>query len=342
MQDLVDELDLELVHALQLNPRASWTALARALGIDPVTVARRWERLRGAGLAWTSCVPGPVTRGSILRMLYVELECEPGGLDAAIEHLAAQPHVIFLHHTTGSRSLLAAVAVADLPAASAYTRQLLDHTPGVRAQHAELLLTTYGEASRWRLGTLEPAQQQTLRTEPAVPDEQLLQPDATDQRLIRALIDDARLPVTELADRIGVSEPTARRRLNRLIGAGRVRLRCEIAQPVSGWPVTAVLWCRLPPAQLDATARSVAGLPEIRLSIGLTGPDNLMLIAWLRDPAQLPELEATLATRFPQLAVSRHALALRTVKHLGRLLNGQGLAASSVPVDIWQPESGGS
>lgn len=48
----LSELDLALVNALQISPRAPWTELAKALDIDAATVARRWERLRTAGHAW--------------------------------------------------------------------------------------------------------------------------------------------------------------------------------------------------------------------------------------------------------------------------------------------------
>ncbi|MGW2485665.1 AsnC family transcriptional regulator [Streptomyces sp. NPDC001606] len=246
-------------------------------------------------------------------------------------------HVIYLHHLTGTRSLLATVAVADLASSSAYLRRELDVVPGVRAHHAELLVTTYGEASRWRLGTLEPAQRETVIGDTAARDEPVRPLDERDEQLIRTLTTDARLPNTELATRLGVSEPTARRRLGRLLSEGRMRMRCEIAQSVSGWPVTAVLRCRVPAARLDSVARSVAALPEIRLSVGLTGPENLHLIAWLRDASGLPALEASLATRFPELTVVRSAVSLRTLKHMGRLLDERGLAVGSTPMDIWRP-----
>ncbi|MFE5097537.1 AsnC family protein [Streptomyces sp. NPDC056638] len=51
-------MDLALVNALQLRPRASWTELAPPLGVTAGTLARRWERLTGEGLAWASAVPG--------------------------------------------------------------------------------------------------------------------------------------------------------------------------------------------------------------------------------------------------------------------------------------------
>ncbi|WP_241196675.1 AsnC family protein, partial [Streptomyces sp. ADI95-17] len=40
------ELDLALVDALQAAPRAPWSRIGRALGVDATTAARRWERLR--------------------------------------------------------------------------------------------------------------------------------------------------------------------------------------------------------------------------------------------------------------------------------------------------------
>ena len=49
-----DELDLAIVNCLQLQPRASWTLVGEALDVDPVTVARRWQRLSSAGIAWVS------------------------------------------------------------------------------------------------------------------------------------------------------------------------------------------------------------------------------------------------------------------------------------------------
>ncbi|WP_179014408.1 AsnC family transcriptional regulator [Paenarthrobacter ureafaciens] len=52
MQDFdFDERDLRLLHALQVRPRAPWTALAPVVGADAVTLARRWNVLQDRGLA---------------------------------------------------------------------------------------------------------------------------------------------------------------------------------------------------------------------------------------------------------------------------------------------------
>ncbi|MDH6109724.1 DNA-binding Lrp family transcriptional regulator [Kitasatospora sp. MAP12-15] len=54
---ILSEDDLALINALQLRPRASWTVLGAALGVDPVTVARRWNRLARRGEAWGGGAP---------------------------------------------------------------------------------------------------------------------------------------------------------------------------------------------------------------------------------------------------------------------------------------------
>ena len=110
----VDEKDLELINALQLTPRASWAQLGRALALDPVTVARRWQRLTEAGLAWVTCVIGPSLHSEFC-MAYIEIDCVPGRLDDMATALSAEPQVRYVHHLTGLYGLLA-VATLRTPA----------------------------------------------------------------------------------------------------------------------------------------------------------------------------------------------------------------------------------
>ena len=50
VSNTLDEFELELIHALQLRPRAEWAELAHPLGVSSATVARRWRSLRERGL----------------------------------------------------------------------------------------------------------------------------------------------------------------------------------------------------------------------------------------------------------------------------------------------------
>ncbi|WFR73389.1 Lrp/AsnC family transcriptional regulator [Prescottella defluvii] len=111
--DGLDEIDLSLVNVLQCDPRASWSKVGAALGIDPVTAARRWARLTESGSAWVTAHPaGPQTAA------LVEVECVAGEAEATAEILSHRPHVLTVEHTSGSRDLLLTVSVADLGALS--------------------------------------------------------------------------------------------------------------------------------------------------------------------------------------------------------------------------------
>ncbi|MFJ4262411.1 AsnC family transcriptional regulator [Paenarthrobacter nicotinovorans] len=50
-ENVLDPLEERIIHALQIEGRASWAELAPLLGADAVTLSRRWESLRERGLA---------------------------------------------------------------------------------------------------------------------------------------------------------------------------------------------------------------------------------------------------------------------------------------------------
>src|ERR1700760_2928280 len=102
VRDGVDETDVLLLDALHANPRISFERLGPVLGIAPVTVARRWQRLAESGRAWVSSVPGPQL--ALVAAVY-EVRPMPGHmLDVALA-LAAIPQVISVYATDGAMGL---------------------------------------------------------------------------------------------------------------------------------------------------------------------------------------------------------------------------------------------
>jgi DNA-binding Lrp family transcriptional regulator len=332
--DSVDEKDLELINALQLSPRASWAQLGRTLALDPVTVARRWERLTAAGLAWVTCVVGPALHSDFC-MAYIEIECVPGRLDDVATALSAEPQVRYVHQLTVPNELLAVAALRTPADVSAYLHGTIGRLPGVRTYRAEIRTVGYSEPSRWRLRSLERSQQRAL--EPAGTPSTTTgsaRVDAVDRELYRLLHEDGRMSYTALADRAQISEPTVRRRVKRLLAHRLLRLRCDMAQPLSGWPHSAVLWANVAPQHMEATARSLTALPDVRLCCALTGERNLLLMVWLRSLGDLPQLEATIIERSRHLSIIDRAICLHTVKQMGRLLDSQGRSVGHVPPNV--------
>lgn len=336
MQDSVelDELELQLINALQINPRVPWTVAGSVLGVDPVTAARRWDRLTGAGLAWISVYRAPTLRPFVGAC--IQVQCAAGKANAVADQLCGDHRVGTVEHITGDGDLQLTVFVPSLSELSSYVLTSLGAIRGVRDCRTHVMTSIHTEGSRWQLRALTASQRDRIaatRPEPdGRPDESLATPD---RALLTALELDGRATFAVLAARTGISGSTARRRVNSLLATRRIVLRCEVAQPLSGWPVSASLWCRVAPSDLDRVVALLAQLPETRLCATVTGGRaNLLLAVWLRATGDIHRLEAALSERVPELDVLDVALALRHVKRLGRLLDEHGRATGVVPLSL--------
>ncbi|MCK0520443.1 AsnC family protein [Williamsia sp. DF01-3] len=67
---MTDDIDDQIVHALQVAPRAPWGAVGDVLGISAATASRRWDRLVENGLAWIVTYPGVRTSTSAAAHLW--------------------------------------------------------------------------------------------------------------------------------------------------------------------------------------------------------------------------------------------------------------------------------
>ncbi|WP_219418386.1 Lrp/AsnC family transcriptional regulator [Pseudonocardia nigra] len=329
----MDELDLALINAVQLNPRAPWAEVAASLGVDPATVSRRWARLSATGSAWVTCYPGP-NQLPFGCLALVEVDCVAGGVEELADELAGDAHALTVEIQTGARDLLLTVSTDGLDALSKYVMRRIGRLPQVRATRTILVTRPYHEASRWRLDALDPEQRTALggrrrRVGPAPIS-------ADDRRLMLELGADGRTSIADLSTRTGLPGSTVRRRLEHLVGTGRAVLRCDLAPALAGWRTQAMLWLTVPPSQVDATAAELVKLPETRACFPVAGPVELGLSIWLHGLADLRRFEEELTVRCPGLRVVDRAVTTRVVKRVGRLLDEQGRSVGHVPMDLWR------
>lgn len=330
------EDDLALIHALQLRPRASWTDLGRALGVDPVTVARRFARLTRQGAAWVGLSPGPRLFEQICAA-FVEIDCAPGAAARTAAVLGTHPHLLTLERCAAGHDILATVAAADLTALSHYTLDLLPRVEGVTAVRARIVTHMFAEGGRWRIAALDPDQRTRLTTAPDTRPPRAGHREITgfDRALLAGLAHDGRASYQSLATALGVSLSSARRRLDQLVRLDLLRFRCDFARPLGGWPVAVTFRATAPPAELPEIGHALVRRPEIRNCAAVTGPYNLLLQASLHSVADVPRLEARLAAAHPGLGIADRTVTLRHDKLLGRLLDPYGRSVGVVPPDIW-------
>ncbi|ATL70848.1 hypothetical protein CRH09_36380 [Nocardia terpenica] len=83
-----DPLDAQIVHALQLDPRAPFSRIAAEVGVAEQTVARRYRRLRRDGVVRVIGAVDPRALGENDWMIRVR--CRPDGAAAVAEALAGR------------------------------------------------------------------------------------------------------------------------------------------------------------------------------------------------------------------------------------------------------------
>jgi DNA-binding Lrp family transcriptional regulator len=330
VQDVLrsDEMDLKLVHALQAAPRATWHEIGRSLRSDPATAARRWQGLVEAGAARVTAYPEVRLWAKDHCNAFIELDLEPTARAHAIEALSHVPQIVSISIISSGRDLFLTVLTPDLATLSRVVLRQLQQLPGLRGTRTHVVTTVYGEGNDWRLGALEP--QQRPQKSPASGTVWKDQ-----HRVVLRALADGRTTAAEIAARTTRSGATIRRRLNEMIEGGLLSLRCEVAQPITGWPITATFWARVPPDELDRTATLLTGLPEVRLCAAVTGADNLLMTLWLRSLGDIQRLEVELARRLPALTLTDRAVTLRAVKRMGCLLDDDGWITDVVPIDPW-------
>ncbi|MFE6955763.1 Lrp/AsnC family transcriptional regulator [Streptomyces sp. NPDC057696] len=331
------ELDLALVDALQAAPRAPWSRIGRALGVDATTAARRWERLRANGLAWVTAYDAAKSS----TVAYVEVRCRPRALESVGTALADMPWVFSVDEATGDFDLLASVAAADLPALGRSVHGLIGGLDGVRSTRTRLGITLYSEGGDWRMRAMEPAghaELSTPRTSRRTVYSAQMQhrPQPGNRAMLEALGRDGRLGYTDLGAAAGVSEHTARRRLQRMIRDRDVTFRCDLAHPLAGLSTVVLYRTAVPHTHLEGTGNALARMEEVRLAVSVSGSDNLLVMVWLRGLHAIDPFEAQLADRFPNLKVSDRTVFLHSRKRMGRLLDATGRATGLVPFSLPQ------
>jgi Lrp/AsnC family transcriptional regulator, leucine-responsive regulatory protein len=102
--------------------------------------------------------------------------------------------------------------------------------------------------------------------------------DPKNLELLRALQIDPRLPISELARRIGMSAPAARERLQRLEDSGVIAgYRLDIDPKALGLPVTAIVRLRPLPGQLQRVVELVRETANVSECHRVNGEDCFII-----------------------------------------------------------------
>jgi Lrp/AsnC family leucine-responsive transcriptional regulator len=116
--------------------------------------------------------------------------------------------------------------------------------------------------------------------------------DPTDVQILRHLVQDPRLGISELARRVGMSAPAVRERVQRLEDTGVIAgYRLALDPKALGYTVMVFIRIRPNPGQLQIIADIARDMPNVVECHRITGEDCFIVKAYLHD---LEELDGVL------------------------------------------------
>ncbi|MFT4165936.1 MAG: Lrp/AsnC family transcriptional regulator [Microlunatus sp.] len=323
----LDELDARLVHALQVEPRAAWTDLAPIVGADPATLARRWNRLRREGIAWTSGYLEPP------QVAIVELDHNRSGTREVPTQLTHHPEVLVVDVCSGSRDLLLIVTARDISSLTEFVTGSAG-LQGFGAVRTHLISDLLSDGSDWRLRALSPTEVEQL-PKPPPPRARAARtvPDDLASAIARAIWVDGRASVASIAASSGFAPQRVSDAIAVLRASGELRLRTDVARAASSWPIYAWYFVEAPARTVESARTRIVAVPEVRLAAVCASRYNLILAVWLRTLADVNRFEIALGNALDGARVADRAVVLRMVKQVGRLLGPDTRAIGDPPND---------
>jgi DNA-binding Lrp family transcriptional regulator len=333
---VLDRLDHQLLHALQLDGRLPFARFAQLTDVSEQTVARRYRRLRAAGVVRVLGLIDPVPLGE--SGWIVRIQSRPDSTVALADALARRPDVGWVSLVSGGTEILCVARSRTSRQRDELLLRRLPKTAEVTSFGAQAMMFRFEAPASWVPGFdgLAPDQVESViaqaigggvrsgdtrfHLKPVSPDPPVLTDE--DDRMLLELAADGRAPIVRLAEVTGWTPARVQRRLEELVGSGVLYFDADLAMEALGFRAMAFLWMTVSSAELHATGTALAAHDEVVFVAATTGVSNLVASVVCRDMAHLyryvtESLGAQTAVR--QLEVSPF---LRRIKQGGSMMDG--------------------
>jgi DNA-binding Lrp family transcriptional regulator len=315
----LDDVDRGLVHALQIDGRAPLRAIAGVIGVSENTIARRYQRLRSAGVVRVAGVVNGARLG--YTPWTIRLQCTPDAAGAVAAALAERSDTSWVYLLSGGTEISCNTQARNPCERDGLLLAQLPRTRRVTALSAHAMLRAFALPSEWAgLQWLNLDQAARLRPPPPESDGPPIELDKGDQTLLDALSRDGRMGYAELAAITGWSDSTVKRRMDHLRRNGILTYMVDIPSSALGLHAEARLWMSVRPSALVSVAETLAGHPEVSFVAVTTGCTNLTAAVNCRDNADLYRYLTERVSALDAVRSVETAPVIRTVKRAGAVL----------------------
>ncbi|MEV1171945.1 AsnC family transcriptional regulator [Nonomuraea sp. NPDC049784] len=319
----LDEVDRGLLHALEVDGRASFSRIGEVLGVSDQRVARRYRRLRSSGMAR---VVGAVDGHRLGYESWVlRLQCTPDAAVSIAEALGRRSDTFWVQLLSGGTEISCSAIQRTAKERQSLLLGRLARTDRVLSvtAHRRLHMFVGGRVGWVGPAALSPEQVAALeagRVFTGHGGDEPITLGPGDDALLEALSRDGRTGYADLAAVTGWSESTVRRRMEQLCAAGAIFFHLDALPALLGKRVEAQLWMSVPPAELDKTGQAMAGHPEVAFVGATTGPSNLFATVVCDDDAAFYRYLTESLGALPAIGHIETAPIIRTIKRFGSVL----------------------
>jgi DNA-binding Lrp family transcriptional regulator len=276
----VDELDRRVVAALQREPRGTWRAIARHVGVSEATVARRARRLLDTGVVRVIGSPVP-TRLDLGFHVLVGFRCRAGDTLDVARQVAARADVRFVAIVTGTFDIVAEFLVQSKRQLAFVLLEEVQPMPGVVETSTNTVLRTYKVQETWSSVLLgEDAPPPPRRVEwPDLDEEAVAAPEplgSLDLALLQLVSQDGRRSNADLAAEVGISESAVSRRLGALVRGGYVVFVALVDPAALGFEVETLVWITAKARGVEDAAHYLATQAGVRYVSVTSGYSDLV------------------------------------------------------------------
>lgn len=138
--------------------------------------------------------------------------------------------------------------------------------------------------------------------------------DNTDIEIIHHLQIDGRMPFTDIAKALGISEGTVRNRVARLIEEQALQIVGMVDPKRMGYEAPAVVGISVQPPLLQSVAETVSAFPEVSYLIMVSGEFDLFVEVLCKDRDHLASFLNEKLLRVPGIARTQTFMTLKTYK----------------------------
>lgn len=254
----VDQIDYQLIIALQKNPRQQTKELAKKLNLPETNIKRRINHMLDSGLIRLTAIPNPLALGYRI-MAFISLQVEISRIEVVVERIMLHREVHYMALCTGNADLFIRAHFASRNHLAEYISNEIGAIPGVISldvlTELKQIKFTYG-----RLCFNGPTRPWTSSQKGA---SEIMAFDKTDRKIIIELQKNSRQSNRQLAIRLKMDESTVRRRIKNLVHTERVELTAIPDPHKLGYLLHCFVGVQTDLGKNEEVANEIAGYPEV-------------------------------------------------------------------------------